>query len=243
MNADRHVHDELSAYLDGELDHAARAAVDAHLPGCASCRATLDALRATIADLALLSEPEPSAFESQMLRRRLQRERARPARLVRAAAAVSAAAAVLAGIVVISNQPALDGSGGKTLDASGPTARTYGGLVPQDRDYTAAEVKMLLDPPAPASTGGSAVHPQADLMKEEADDAYTTGDDDAVARCASAIGVTDAYSLQTAIAARFRGEPVLILVYAVADDDDPRREVWVLTRDDCTVRYFAQRDG
>ncbi|HEY3107333.1 MAG TPA: zf-HC2 domain-containing protein, partial [Chloroflexota bacterium] len=42
-----HVRDELSAYLDGELEPAGRQAVDDHLAGCAECRAELDGLRQT----------------------------------------------------------------------------------------------------------------------------------------------------------------------------------------------------
>jgi predicted anti-sigma-YlaC factor YlaD len=40
-----HLGDALSAYLDGELDAAARAAADAHLAACADCRDILDDLR------------------------------------------------------------------------------------------------------------------------------------------------------------------------------------------------------
>jgi len=41
--------EQLSAYLDGELAPAARAALEAHLEGCAGCRAVLDDLRAIVA--------------------------------------------------------------------------------------------------------------------------------------------------------------------------------------------------
>ncbi len=47
-----HPHDQLSDYLDGELDAGARADVDAHLAACAECRAVLtdlEALRASAA--------------------------------------------------------------------------------------------------------------------------------------------------------------------------------------------------
>ena len=60
--------DNLSAYLDGELNQAERARLDAHLPGCAECRTTLDALRATVAGLATLPEPAPSGQDSWALR-------------------------------------------------------------------------------------------------------------------------------------------------------------------------------
>src|SRR2546425_456149 len=60
--------DQLSAYLDGELDPSDRAHLEAHLPTCAECRTTIDALRATVADLAALPDPEPSEQDSWALR-------------------------------------------------------------------------------------------------------------------------------------------------------------------------------
>jgi anti-sigma factor RsiW len=44
-----HVSDRLSAYLDGDLDAPARAAVEAHLRECGGCAAELDALRRLVA--------------------------------------------------------------------------------------------------------------------------------------------------------------------------------------------------
>ncbi len=52
----------LSAYVDGELDADARATVDAELGRCASCRAELAALRATVGGLGALKRPAPPAF-------------------------------------------------------------------------------------------------------------------------------------------------------------------------------------
>ena len=40
-----HPAEALSAYLDGDLDAAGRAAIEAHLDGCGECRATVDDLR------------------------------------------------------------------------------------------------------------------------------------------------------------------------------------------------------
>src|SRR5438552_1456021 len=42
-----HVRDELSAFLDGELDQATRQAVDDHLARCAACRSELEGLERT----------------------------------------------------------------------------------------------------------------------------------------------------------------------------------------------------
>lgn len=46
---DLHYSDQLSAYLDGELDGAARARIEAHLGACAACRVVLEDLRALVA--------------------------------------------------------------------------------------------------------------------------------------------------------------------------------------------------
>ena len=47
----RRFEDDLSAYLDGELQAGERAALEEHLPGCASCRGRLAELRETSAAL------------------------------------------------------------------------------------------------------------------------------------------------------------------------------------------------
>jgi hypothetical protein len=51
--------DRLSDYLDGELRGAARAALEAHLAGCAACTATLDELRRVVARAQALDDRPP----------------------------------------------------------------------------------------------------------------------------------------------------------------------------------------
>jgi hypothetical protein len=58
MTTDRFT-DRLSEYADGELDAAERAAVDAHLAGCAECRMALDELRAVVARAGALLDQAP----------------------------------------------------------------------------------------------------------------------------------------------------------------------------------------
>lgn len=55
-----HPHADLSAYLDDELAAAERTAVEAHLAGCAGCRARLAELRATASLVASLPDIVPS---------------------------------------------------------------------------------------------------------------------------------------------------------------------------------------
>jgi anti-sigma factor RsiW len=53
--------EELTAYIDGELAAARRAAVEAHLGTCAECKSTEALLRRTVASMAQLPEFVPSA--------------------------------------------------------------------------------------------------------------------------------------------------------------------------------------
>ena len=55
-----HPHADLSAYIDGALDAAAKAAVEGHLVTCALCRAHVAQLRATTALVQALPDPVPS---------------------------------------------------------------------------------------------------------------------------------------------------------------------------------------
>src|SRR5919201_4622399 len=48
MSNTKHVMDSLSAYLDGELNKAERARVEAHLRTCVQCQHELESLRYTI---------------------------------------------------------------------------------------------------------------------------------------------------------------------------------------------------
>jgi len=55
----RHVVEQLSAYLDGDMKPAAAELVRAHLDGCAACTRAADELRAIVAGARSLERPEP----------------------------------------------------------------------------------------------------------------------------------------------------------------------------------------
>jgi anti-sigma factor RsiW len=111
---------ELTAYLDGELNPAATAAVRAHLAGCADCRATEGLLRSTVETLRTLPAFEPSGDLRRNVLTRLDRLppalgarlRAvlRPVVLVPSALALVAAALVLQARTTPSSE-LLDGAG------------------------------------------------------------------------------------------------------------------------------------
>jgi anti-sigma factor RsiW len=60
MSIERHPLAQLSAYLDEALGPADRAAIDAHLDTCASCRARLGELRATVSLIGALPDLAPT---------------------------------------------------------------------------------------------------------------------------------------------------------------------------------------
>lgn len=58
--SDRSCHDllgDLSAYIDGELDPALCAEIDAHMAGCGKCRAVVHTLEETVALYRNLPQP------------------------------------------------------------------------------------------------------------------------------------------------------------------------------------------
>ena len=63
LQRDRHRRDDLSAYIDGQLDARSREAVEGHLAGCVSCRLELDELRAMVGLLQRVTQAEtPRSF-------------------------------------------------------------------------------------------------------------------------------------------------------------------------------------
>jgi len=94
----------LSGYLDGELDEASCARVEAHLDACAACRAELERLAELDRELAESAPPGGwDAFGGRLLARIAARERTRAARsrrTLRAVASLAAAAALLTAVAI-----------------------------------------------------------------------------------------------------------------------------------------------
>lgn len=249
--------DQLSAYLDGELDAAGRTAVDAHIPSCAECRTTLDALRATIADLATLPEPAPTEQDSWALRSAIARAKTPSKRWQRVAwAAGTVAAGVIAFVAITQGTSNKSGdleaaTGGRNAAGSTvPITTLAGNLNPQ-----AAQARLLaisgkvadarapqaqFAPSAAASDNRQEV---ANLSAGGAAYAVTPVDpaaapNAALDRCAAVVKRTTqelltprAYELVT-----FESKPAFFLFFSTPD----RIELWVVTRDRCEVLYFAQ---
>ncbi len=66
--------EELTAYIDGELPPLKLKQVEAHLPGCESCRTTHALLQRTVHSLAALPAFEPSSSMRREVLRRLDEE-------------------------------------------------------------------------------------------------------------------------------------------------------------------------
>jgi len=79
--------EQVTGYVDGALDEAARAAVEAHLALCPACRAQVESERALRQRLHALAPLEPRSALPAEVRRRLRPESTRLSRVLLAAAA------------------------------------------------------------------------------------------------------------------------------------------------------------
>ncbi|MFN2640909.1 MAG: anti-sigma factor [Actinomycetota bacterium] len=252
MNA----HEELellSAFLDGELTDAERLRVDAHLPGCAECRATLDALRATLGDLGSLpriemDETSASRFDTHLAVRRSRRPST--SRVWFSGAAAAAIIGLIASFAIL-RHPAFAPEGApKALGAAAGSS----GIETSDTDYTAASARAALGE-----------YPSKDTFATGHYDALTAENAQAESGAGTTFGATRQYApaatgadarfrecatsvergadLQTVryLIARFNGERAFFLFYLAPAQNATRAEVWVLRPSDCFTLYFAQR--
>ena len=248
--------DQLSAYIDGELDATERTALEAHLPSCAECRSTLDALRATITDLASLPEPVPSEQDSWALRSAIARGRAPVKQWHRAAWAAGAVAATLIAVVAIVRP---GGDQAQRL-ATGPAGRgalegaaSGANIVYDAGAFTAssAQAKLLVlagkvSPGAsvrnvaPVAGGTGAPGAYADTAASEGEPLTTGGSDVSkeIDRCVSQIQSSTQTLLQPVEydVATYESNPAFLLFFRTSE----RYELWVVQRPSCDVLYFAQ---
>ena len=113
--------EELSAYVDGELEGSARAGLESHLETCSSCQARLDGIRQTVMAIrALPMETPPRAFTVPPQRR--QSWRLAPAGWI---GGLSAAALLLVALGITQYH----GGSGSSNSASTANSRVSGGLA------------------------------------------------------------------------------------------------------------------
>jgi len=193
FNAHGRIRDQLSAYIDGELEAAAAGRLEAHLAGCEGCRLELEQLRATAASLRDLPEVQaPRSFALSPERAAGRRPRAgatAPLALGMRLAAAGVAVALAAVLVVDLGGLAGDGGSGTTRETASDQERQF--TAPTDAAAPDAE-----GAPTPA-TGGAPTAAESDTgMPEQPDEvqppAESTGDGgiDALAAAEIALGVT-----------------------------------------------------
>jgi hypothetical protein len=171
-----HETERLSAYLDGELPAAERAALEAHLAACDACAARLSALAEAdrLAARQPLPEPPPGYFDAFPGRVRSRLEAAPARRPLRLAAWTWAAAAALLVAVlaplVLERAPAPGVSRALPQETAAgpraPSASDTGALPPaqpQARSSGAAgdAAPRAVPPPAPQPPGGGEPGPAA----------------------------------------------------------------------------------
>jgi anti-sigma factor RsiW len=133
----------LSAWVEGDLSAAERARVEAHLDGCASCRAELEALRRTILLSAELGDAPPARDLWPAIDRALDRPEGWLSRLFGAGGASAivpwaiAGALAAAWVVVLLRSPS----------APSPSSRAAGepaGVVEARKAYASAIARLEL---------------------------------------------------------------------------------------------------
>jgi hypothetical protein len=255
--------DQLSAYVDGELDAPERTALEAHLPSCAECRSTLDALRATIADLASLPEPVPSEQDSWALRSAIARARAPVKTWHRAAWAAGAVAAALVALIAIvrpgadqtqtlARAPAEQGlgagaggavniiydAGAFTMSSAQAKLLVLSGKAREDQIHE-NDAALSIGAPTPASTGTGFAPTAGGATGTSGTSARYAADVAAeIDRCVSQIQRSTQQLLQPLEyhVGTFDSKPAFLLFFRTTE----RYELWVVQRPSCDVLYFAQ---
>jgi len=257
--------EQLSAYIDGELNDDDRDDLEQHLTGCSECTATLRALRATLADMRALPSPVPSEQESWALRAAITKARKGPAkRYGQWVAAAGTVAAVFALIVVLANNK----TASSTFRPTGTSVENGLAAAPRDAqlslieidptNYTRASAQQLLDAPftefapsvATPNPSGSAVAGTTAgggaSLEQKASGASLSGAQrasylNAIQRCEQQTLPANASNLTPLryIVGTFEKTPVFFLMYSVSSGGETKLELWVVQRSDCYIRFFV----
>jgi putative zinc finger protein len=254
--------DQLSAYIDGELDAAERSRLEAHVSTCTDCRTSLDALRMTIADLKTLPEEEPTEQDSWALRSAIARARKPAKRWQRYIVAAGSVAAVAIAFVAFVN----GGSKGSRNDLEATGGGNNVGLVPVDQNFDkfSAQAHLLaltgkvssaedVQGYAPTAKSGGLPANQAPSQAPVTVDrqvqsfsAYDSSSGD-LERCVRVVQSSTDDLLQPFRYeyARFDDKPAFFLVFVVTKSDGTaeRYELWVMSADvkkPCETLFFSQ---
>jgi hypothetical protein len=250
-----HPEDLLAGYVDGSLTEDERAAVDAHLETCETCREEVDLATRAVTVLAdLPDEPVPFGVTNPVtaeLGRRTARARpvwSRPR--LQWVAGLTAAAAVAASLAVIlprlGRGPAVNNAaeGGVSATLRSPGALRLSAVVPLERQHIDYADPSKLRALAEQSAGreGSKYLSQAPA----ADDALIQTAEAARSCVATAAdgGLTANDILVRLIQAKFEGKPAYLGVYLERPGAHRKPDqvvIWVASKDGCGLLSFSSK--
>ena len=255
-----HPEDLLADYVDGTLDERKRAAVDAHLPGCARCSAEVrqaGAARATLRELE--DVPVPFGVTGPVLAEAGRRFERRPGvvwgRFQWAAGLAAAAALVVVVALNVGGEDARNtaapertaavagGSGAAGAEAATPGVIPFAGLERQaDVNYDEAGIHAVASEAAGAVLAAKDAGAQAAFASTVPDSKERTS----LARdCVDQSGVRGPNDmLIRLIEARFEGTPAFIGVFSEgpgAGQAPDHIVVFVVAKDDCRIISTASQ--
>ena len=248
--------EQLSAYVDGELDASERAGLEAHVAGCAECTRALDAIRATLTDLATLPVPQLDAGSIAAIDDRIAAERIARRSFTRrrgwttGAAAAGIVIALVAVVSVLQNGSDKSGSTVRRAEsfdaalqdnsATNYTEESLGqalALLSSGATLEGEQVSPAFKGGAGAGTSDAGATRNAQLYSSFSGDA-----DGRLSRCAAAVEKADPDLAPVRFeVARFKGQEAFVLFYERPRMNPTFAEVWVVRPSDCATLYFAQR--
>ena len=249
----KHPEELLAGYVDGSLSDEERAAVDAHLVTCETCREEIQlARRAVTALVSLEEEPVPFGVMNPVTAEIGWRTRKRQTpwhTRLQWAAGLAAAAAIVA-LLAIRLPPMLGGGAGAGSPAMsatstealvrGPTAEFEGtvGLKVQPINYDVARLEALLSHVASqGETGTKTTSGPQSLAPQDATQA-------ALGCLLRGSSLTGNDQLVRLIEARFQGTPAYLGVFLESPEaGQPPAQVviWVVAKKDCSILSFSSK--
>ncbi|MHB8510788.1 MAG: anti-sigma factor family protein [Actinomycetota bacterium] len=239
----------LSAFVDGETGE--RDQIQSHLSGCPDCAGRLEAIRATINDLRLLSNPELDEKSSWSVRSALKQERTTrrdPRRMLLGISSAAAVLAIVAGFIAVAHNHSTHNSAPATsaLLAGAFNVRTT------NMNFTDASLAEELASFGKSTSSDSranenmsaATPPRSPTKKLQAlsIDLQSRIDQHATACFNSQIApaTNETFLVVQVLAALYKGDPVFIYFLEIPANKPVRIELWGLSRSTCSVEIFKQ---